>query len=149
MTKEQLADKLDAYGITYLAAEVRASDVSIEDSAHFTIYEEGERGEEGYGERYAIHTEARGEGGESVTAVYGKLVEPDGGTVWDWRDPELYEIPDDVPDCYEYADDMEKDDSPDIIDAVAADSEYDADWIEGKDEDDSDEWMDNEDNEVD
>lgn len=143
MTKEELADKLEAYGIKDLADEVRNSEVHIDDSAHFTIYDsemEAERGEEGYGNYYHITTEVL-DSGETCTAVYGRLVEPEGGTEWMDRDPEYYDIPEGVPETYDDYDDDQM--HLEVSDVVAADSEYDRPFFEGSvDNDDDESWMD-------
>ena len=146
MTKEELAAKLEAYGIVGLAEEVRSSDVSITDSAHFVIYdkeEEEARGEEGYGNYYHITTEELDDG-KVRTAVYGRLVEPEGGTEWMDRNPEYYEIPEGVPEVYESDEYLEDRSAIEMSDAVDADSEYDRDFVEGREED-SDDWIEDED----
>lgn len=138
MTKEELANKLEAYGITGLAEEVRNSEVSIDDSAHFTVFDrevEEERGEEGYGTRYSIATEERD--GVVCTAVYAKLTEPEGRTVWEYGDADYYEVPEGVYEFYG-TDDYDDVDAPELSDAVDADREFEMGSIEDFDEDEND-----------
>ena len=142
MTKEELAAKLEAYGIVGLAEEIRRSDVSITDSSRFVIYgkeEEEARGEEDYGKYYHITTEELDDG-EVRTAVYGRLIEPEGGTEW----TEYYEIPEGVPEVYESDEYLEDRSAIEMSDAIDADSEYDRDFVEGR-EGDNDDWIEDED----
>ena len=139
MTKQELADTLERFGMTDLAKEVRDNDVSIDDSKHFTVYDkevEAERGE-GYGVRYNIANEVTDDG-EPTIAVYSKLEEPEGGTVWEWADPEYYDLPEGEE---FYPNDMEiPDDGLEVSDAVEADSEFDKAFYEDRPDDDED-WM--------
>lgn len=130
-SKEELINSLEARGITDLAETVRDSDVAIYDEKNFTVYEEGDRGKEGYGVQYAIRDDEID--GKDASAVYSRLIEPEGGTVWEWADPDLYEMP-------EQEDEMDAVDTdeikgPSIADMIEKDNQYDRDFFEGKEPD--------------
>ena len=77
--------RLLVYGLKGLAEEIQnGASVGITDLCHFAIYDEN-----GYGNEYIIESD------NEVTTVYGRLVEPEGGTVWQFRDEPDYEV--DVP----------------------------------------------------
>lgn len=83
ITINALIARLLVYGLTELAEEVRtAATVKISDARNFCVLDA-----EGYGNEYVV------EGNTDLTAVYGKLVEPEGGTTWMFRDNPDWEIP--------------------------------------------------------
>lgn len=82
ITTNVLVSHLILFGLVELAEEVKnAVYVDIRDFSHFTITNEA-----GYGDELII------EGDDNTTAVYGRLVEPEGGMVWMFRDNPDYEV---------------------------------------------------------
>ena len=82
VTINTLVARLLVYGLVELAEEVKNSTtVGISDLCHFAVYNE-----EGYGNEYVV------EGDDDETIVYGRLVEPEGGTVWQFRDEPDWEV---------------------------------------------------------
>lgn len=76
-----LIARLFVYGLVALADEVKnAATVEITDLSHFNVLDEN-----GCGNQYVI------EGDDETTVAYGKLLEPDGGTIWQFRDQPDYE----------------------------------------------------------
>ena len=83
ITINALIARLLVYGLTELAEEVRtAATVDIADICSFCVLDA-----EGYGNAYDI------KGDNDITVVYGKLVEPENGTVWMFRDDPDWEVP--------------------------------------------------------
>jgi hypothetical protein len=79
----ELIARLLVYGLKDLAEEVKnAASVGVYDFCHFAVYDEN-----GYGNEYVV------EGTNDLTVVYGRLVEPDGGTVWQFRNDPDWEVP--------------------------------------------------------
>lgn len=82
ITATELITKLNSVGLIDLAREVElAAEVSISDYAHFAIYDKN-----GYGDEFVA------ESTDSTIVVYGRIVEPEGGTVWQFRDNPDYEV---------------------------------------------------------
>ena len=83
ITVNALIARLLVYGLTDLAEEVKAADtVAISDVCHFCALDE-----DGYGNDYVI------EENNDTIVVYGRLVEPEGGTVYQFRETPDWEIP--------------------------------------------------------
>ena len=78
-----LIARLLVFGLKELAAEVKnAATVDIIDFGSFNVWDQ-----DGYGTQYVI------EGDDHITSVYGKRLEPEGGTVWQFRDNPDWEVP--------------------------------------------------------
>ena len=81
ITTNTLINHLILFGLIDLAKEVEnATYVSIKDFSHFTVTDEA-----GYGDEFVVESD------ENTVVVYGRLVEPEGGTVWMFRDHPDYE----------------------------------------------------------
>jgi len=77
-----LIARLLVYGLKELATEVKdAAVVDVVDFCNFNVWDQ-----EGYGTQYVI------EGDDHVTTVYGKRLEPEGGTTWQFRDNPDWEV---------------------------------------------------------
>lgn len=82
ISTNSLIARLMVYGLIGLAEEIQnAASVGITDICHFAVYDEN-----GYGNEYVV------ESNEEVTTVFGRLVEPEGGTVWQFRNEPDYEV---------------------------------------------------------